>query len=395
MANVLASVAGVYGFLEAMGRNQGVGTVAAEITSASAVGRAINYFEPFHSKASAPVTLTWAPRFNAFFNINIPLKALYSTSPGSSWGYGYPHKQLCFYNDANKLIFSIGLLPSDIPAGWSSGNAYPAGSSAMKTYIFFYGDASTTVPTSYEQLEGLPRIPGEVDGSASGAWFNSYGNLSFVYDWNTTTPSSSVLKIRWRGLDLSISSIDTKIQVTSKLIAKFTMGEAIVTAGNANNYYGGGLVRSVVVADDIDYSLTVGLLYPDAFGAVNQFTGAISSVNTTTQDLTYISSSAEVSSVCELSLADLVSYGNLDTIHKLDLFTFLRYVQAGGTSIAFTCSLVDPAGNVHASTVVNIAANEAETYCRTNKVLTSLMSSVTSDKYTLAQVQGLLVRISI
>ena len=65
MANVLASVAGVYGFLEAMGRNRGVGTVAAELTNSSAVGRAINYFEPFHSKASAPVVLTWAPRFNA------------------------------------------------------------------------------------------------------------------------------------------------------------------------------------------------------------------------------------------------------------------------------------------------------------------------------------------
>lgn len=395
MANVLASVAGVYGFLEAMGRNRGVGTVAAELTNGSAVGRAINYFEPFHSKASAPVVLTWAPRFNAFCNIDIPLKALYKSDTGTSWGRGYPHKQLCFYNDANKLLFSIGLLPYGSPSAWGAGDKYPASAGAMKPYIFFYGDTSTTVPTSYEQLAGLSRIPGEVDGSGSGAWFNSYGNLSFTYNWDSTTPSNSVLKIRWRGIDLSIADLHTKIQVASKLIAKFTMGEAIVEAGNPNNYYGGGLVRSVVVADDVDYSLTVGLLYPNAFGPTNQFTGGISAVNTATQDLTYVASSSEVSSVCELALTDLVSYGNLDVIHKLDLFTFLRYVQAGGTEIAFTCSLIDTAGNVHASTVVNIAANEAETYCRTNKVLTSLMSSITSAKYTLAQVQGLLVRISI
>ena len=395
MANVLASVAGVYGFLEAMGRNQGVGTLAEEITSSSAVGVATNYFDPFHSKSSAPVVLTWAPRFNAFCNINIPLKAIYTTNPGSSWGYGYPHKQLCFYNDANKLIFSIGMLPYGSPASWGAGDKYPASAGAMKPYIFFYGDASTTVPTSYEQLAGIARIPGEIDGVYNNVWFNSYGNLSFTYNWDSTTPSNSVLKIRWRGIDFSVADLHTKIQVSSKLIAKFTMGEAIVTAGNTNNCYGSGLVKYVVVADDVDYSLAVDLLYPNAFGPTNQFTGAISAVNTTTQDLTYVASSSEVSSVCELALTDLVSYGNLDVIHKLDLFTFLRYVQAGGTEIAFTCSLIDTAGNVHASTVVNIAANEAETYCRTNKVLTSLISSVTSAKYTLAQVQDLLVRISI
>ena len=395
MANVLASVAGVYGFLEAMGRNQGVGTLAAEITSSSAVGRVINYFEPFHGKASAPVVLTWAPRFNAFCTINIPLKAMYSSDPGTSWGKGYPHKQLCFYNDADKLLFSIGLLPANIPEGWSSGNSYPAAAGAMKPYIFFYGDASTTVPTSYEQLAGLPRIPGEIDGGTNNAWYSSYGNLSFTYNWDATTPSNSVLKIRWRGIDISITDLYTKIQVASKLIAKFTMGEAVVAAGNNNNYFGSGLVKYVVVADDVDYSLAVDLLYPNAFGSTNQFIGGISAVNTTTQDTTYVASSSEVSSVCELALTDLASYGNLDAIHKLDLFTFLRYVQAGGTEIAFTCSLIDIEGNVHASSVVNIAANETETACRTNKVLTSLMSSVTADKYTLAQVQGLLVRISI
>lgn len=396
MANVLASVAGTYGFLEAMGKNGGVGTLTTELESNSGVGRMADHFEPFHSKSSAPVTLTWAGRSNAFIIFTIPYKAVYTFSPSISWGKGYPHKQLCFYNDAGKLMFSIGLFPNNTTTAWSSGDGYPSNTEGMTPYIFFYGDASTTVPTSYEKLTGLPYIPGNVDGVATGgAWQNSYGGLSVNYVWDATTPTNSKLEIKWRGITYSVSSLSTKLQVTSKLIAKLTMGEAVVSTGNNNNYYGGGLVKSVVVADGVDYSLTAKCIYPSAFGPNNAFSGAIASVNTPKQDTTYVSSSAEVSSIAEFELADLASIGTLDVIYKVDLFAFLRYVQSGGTSIQFTCALTDQSGNVHASTIVTVAANETETQCRTNKVLSSLVSALTSQNYTLAQIQAMRVRVSI
>ena len=216
------------------------------------------------------------------------------------------------------------------------------------------------------------------------------------YNYVAETPAASELVIEFRGLKAVIADVSTKIQTASKTLTSAKFGDAsIASAYQPSDSYGQLPVSYIIVADGIDYSLRAEPKYPTAFTPNNQFTGAISAVNTAIQDTTYVASSAEVASIFEVELADLTSYGSSDIIYGCSLYTFLRYIQSGGTSINMIVSLVDAAGAVHASAVVNVTANTAETYYNTRLVINSVASAITSNAYTLAQFNSMRVRIAL
>ena len=390
MANLLDAVAGTYGFINAMGLSNGVGDLAT-VQGCPALTRVADCFDFVSGYSPAPVALTFAQRYNVFVATYFNICGIYTNDPGSSAGEGFPAKTIVFYNSQGKPIFSLGSRPMGTLPDAFSVNSYKKD---MYLYIFFYGDTSSTAPTSYEPV-GNSVLPAPANGSLS--WTQVSQLFTINYVWDATTPANSKIEIFIGNVVYTIADVATKIQVTEKRVAKVTFGGWLKNASSANSniYYGATPISYIVAMDGIDYTAKATVLYPTAFTANNTFSGAIAAINTSTQDTTYAASASEVSAMLEVELADFVSIGKSDRIMKLDLYTFLRYVQAGGASVNFTCALVDAAGGVHASAVVTVGANESETMCRTNEVLSALTSQVTSGSFALSMIQPLRVRISL
>lgn len=390
MPNILGSAAGTIGFINAMGLAGG-GSLLTNTQELNAFSRVAECLD-LSQYVPVPVTFTFAGTSKVFTKIFITKTKCYTFNT-SSCGRGYPHRLISFYNDAGKVVFSIGYLPNGTkPAAFSAVNYLDS----HKLYIFFYGDASSLAPTSYEELPGLTQFPYTDKNTGSNQDFQINSAFTIWYNYVTAAPATSELVINYRGAIITIASISTKLQTTSKTLVAAKFGDASIQAADQpSSPYGQLAISYIVLADGIDYSLRVEPKYPTAFTANNQFTGDIASINTALQDTTYVASSAEVANIFEVELADLVPYGSSDIIYSCSLYTFLRYVQSGGTSINMTVSLVDAAGASHASAVVVVAANAAETYYNTKLALSSITSAITSAAYTLAQFNAMRVRIAL
>lgn len=390
MPNILGSAAGTIGFINALGLADGNAllTNTQELTAFTRVPECID----FSQYLPAPLAFTFAATPKLFTKMFIPGTSAYASNPGSN-GVGYPHRLFSYYNDAGKIVFSIGFLPNGTkPDAFSTVDYIES----HQLYVFFYNDASLLTPTSYEALPGFSEFPYTGKNTLGWEYLPLHSSLYVWYNYVAETPAASELVIEFRGLKVVIADVSTKIQTASKTLTSVKFGDASITKDSQpSTSYGQMPVSYIIVADGIDYSLRAEPRYPTAFTPNNQFTGAISAINTAIQDTIYVASSAEVASIFEVELADLTSYSSSDIIYGCSLYTFLRYVQSGGTSIDMIVSLVDATGAVYASAVVNVTANTSETYYNTRLAINSVASAITSNAYTLEQFNAMRVRIAL
>lgn len=328
------------------------------------------------------MTWTFTAQQTLFASLFFEQVNLYTVSASSNGIRGYTHKLICFYNSAGLLVFSLGYLPSS----YTSATSYVSSGKADTFQIFFYGsDQITPVATTV-----LGNFPLKETGD-SYPYRNYAPSASLKISTNmVATGDATAVEFVMNGVTINIPA--SSIQAAIKNIAKVTIGEFISAA--ASSTYITFPLSHVVFADAPDHSLLAGVVRPLALTGNNQFTGVITDINTYAQDTTFMASSSETSAVLECTVTQLQQLQS-SKIERLSLYMMARYVQAGGTSVSFTCSLVNASGGIHSSAVITIAANEDYTYWRTNPVLVALNNLLTSSKFTYAELTAMRIRISI
>lgn len=379
MANVLGYAAGWEGFIAAMGLAPG-SLSTASMTSTAGFAQA-NRID-IAAKIPAGMVWTFTAQQNLFASLFFEQVNLYTASPNTSGIRGRTHKLICFYNSAGLLLFSLGYIPSS----YTTAASYVTSGKADTLQVFFYGsDQVTPVATTV-----LGNFPVKATGDTT-PYRSYYPSASLkISTYLTATGESTALEFIINGVTVNIPA--SSLQAGVKDIAKVTIGEFISTSALAS--YISLPLSQVVLADAADHSLQAGVVRPLSLTGNNQFSGVVTDINTVSQDSTFMASSSEVAAILECTVSQLQQLQSCK-IERLSLFVMARYVQAGGTSVNFTCSLVNSNGDIHSSAVVNIAANEDYAYWRTNPVLVTVNNLLTSAKFTYAELLAMRIRISI
>ena len=137
----------------------------------------------------------------------------------------------------------------------------------------------------------------------------------------------------------------------------------------------GFAVNNLVVTDEPNFALKAVTVRPQALTYSLDFTGPITNINDTLQDINYISSLAETGKYIEFSLAKWNPNSNVtlgDFIQtkfkNLDIYFYGRYAQVGGVSATFTITVFDDQSTKLLEKDVTVPANEDNLYYQTKFV---------------------------
>lgn len=281
---------------------------------------------------------------------------------------------LVIKNSAGYKILSVGYEPYSIGFNFTAG-----------LHLYTWSGTSANTLVQKYQLGGFGLV--EVADSRGAFTNNSQTPLSIFVHYDLDTPANSVIRV--------VSSAGIKVLellgVACNSSANLTMANMYIgcvwNSTPLGNYYNVMHLSYLVVADTEDYTLKATTLKPNAFGATNEFTGAIANIQAWLQDTRYLTSPNEVDTTTIINLTPkAVSNGNLhnellqtiNSIAAIDLYFMGRYIQTGGVSITFRLNLMVNGADATATKDVVIPANEDDTkYCGRyiSKAITNLIST--------------------
>ena len=274
------------------------------------------------------------------------------------WKYD-PRKFIELYNSDDELIASIG---------FNSATTFNV--ARAKTGLFSWTKAGKIKDSVIEGTTQW-KIIGVPDGY-SGVRVHDTG-YALDYFVDPVTPLNSYFAIyggnreiaRLTGAQLTDNPNNTVAKIIFMRNWSYDFGTDVF----------GFAVNNLVVTDEPNFALKAVTVRPQALTYSLDFTGPITNINDTLQDINYISSLAETGKYIEFSLAKWNPNSNVtlrDFVQtrflNLDIYFYGRYSQVGGVSATFTITVFDDQSTKLLEKDVTVPANEDNLYYQTKFV---------------------------
>ena len=250
-----------------------------------------------------------------------------------------------------------------------------------------------------QRVQGTAHFP-KITGSNNLGTVEALLTLHVKID--TVTPANSFIRM-YIGSKLEATITGTTVhQAVNLALGSFTIGEYITYASDINYYK--AQCNYMVVSDVPDFSLKAYPIKPAALSTPNDFSGVIGNITSWIQDTLYISTSLETNAVCTFTLLNPASAilpvasklkNNVHTVEKIDTYMMARYIQTGGVGCTFSIALYNGETKLTDDYSLYFPANQDETKYLTKFVGTTLQNIVTMNKYTIAELANINVRVTL
>lgn len=313
-----------------------------------------------------PIIIDVSTVSQLFISMHIVRQLHYTGDGDSYFATGDGRKLIKILNSTGVLIASVGIAIST-----RLGSTILADTMLC---LFTYnsdGTVNTTVNTGinlYKDVRGNNNNYTDTASKVSKLF-------SIEYKPDTVTPANSYFRLYKDCAvigEISGAAVNSNANMS---LGSVRLRDNITSAGNVG--YTALTLGYLLVSDIPMHGARVYPLKPTALTAGNEFSGVVTSINTTTQDTLYMASAAEVNSKCEFTSilpAGLLSNPTADvktSSHKLvhlDNYIHARYIQDGGVSCTFSVVQLDgSSSNIYTPVNTVIAANEENSTYRTFK----------------------------
>jgi hypothetical protein len=224
---------------------------------------------------------------------------------------------------------------------------------------------------------------------------NSFGRGIFLhYKYDRTDPTKSFFRYYWGNTLLGELTGSQLTNNPDPVPAFFTVFSTRVKPGSR-----GLNIRSLVIADQMDFTLKVINVKPTSLNNAAQWTGSLADITEWIPSKTYLSTAVESDASFDVNMGinnTEVSAMSVNTplgskILSLKVFLGARYVQSGGTSTRFKIELFKSGVSYLEPVELIIPANEDNTLFLAKKVINTALSN--GDK--LSDIANITVKITL
>ncbi len=225
-------------------------------------------------------------------------------------------------------------------------------------------------------------------------------NLYIKFD-NANNANSKIRVVAPTGLPVMDVAGATLHQATNNAMSKLIIGATATVAFTKWNMQ---TIDYLVVATYEDLTLRATTMKPNTFGAVNEFNGAISTIQAWIQDTAYLTTANEVDTTTIVTLLAKTTANTsiatklldvLNTVEQIDIYFTGRYIQAGGVSATFRLNLVVNGVDASSTADVVIPANESDSKYIGRYVSSTVLNLISSAKFTAADLTTLALKIKL
>ena len=362
---ILAAAADVFSWMTLMG------ILPTEANSSATATTYADDTIELGNKLLKPINITTLNESEIFMVLSLSSANMYDNNTASTGLLSSKHKAFfCLRNQNNKPIIGFG---------WTPSGTYMADGNVFNITIF---DGLTTTPTDVSSTPLTTKFP--MNGAGSTTIQTVHDKWIFHVKFDNADNTQSFVKVYKNGINVGQVTGAALHAGSTTGINNITIGE-FVTA-SATNPYVRIRASSLIVSNVADFSLKAYPLKPGAFTANNQFSGVVANIAAWIQDLNTVATAAEVNTVCEFTLTRPTATKGKAGVQltvgqhickKLDIYSLVRYVQAGGVNCTFAFALYNGATKITDDFIFTCTANEDDTKFLVRKI-TSYINDITT-----------------